>query len=98
VCSGRTSAGVIRSGPVTATGIDWNGKPAIGSQLSGLSVTTTAQYWEFDITSHVQAQKTLGAAEVALAIAMVTSSTETPTSFNSKENASNKPVVVISSK
>jgi hypothetical protein len=84
--------------PVTATGIDWNGKPAIGSQLSSLAVTTTAGYWEFDITSHVQAQKTAGATQVSLAITMVTSSTETPTSFNTKENAASKPVVVIASK
>jgi unsaturated rhamnogalacturonyl hydrolase len=83
--------------PVTATGIDWNGKPAIGSQLASQSVTTTAGWWEFDVTSYVAAQKTAGATKVTFAITMVTSSSETPTSFNAKENASSKPLLVISS-
>jgi Domain of unknown function (DUF1929) len=84
--------------PVAGSGVDWNSKPAIGSQLTTLSVGVTAQYWEIDITSYVQAQKTAGATAVSLAITQVTSSTNSPTSFNSKENASNKPMLVISSK
>jgi hypothetical protein len=84
--------------PVTATGIDWNSKPAIGSQLTTASVGTTAAWFEFDVTAYVQAQKTAGATKVTFAITQVTSSTETQTSFNSRENASNKPLLVISSR
>ena len=84
--------------PVTATGIDWNGKPTIGSQLATLTVGTTAAWFEFDVTAYVQAQKTAGATKVTFAITQVTSSTETQTSFNSRENASNKPMLVISSR
>ena len=84
--------------PVTATGIDWNSKPAIGSQLATLTVGTTAAWFEFDVTAYVQAQKTAGATKVTFAITQVTSSTETQTTFNSRENASNKPMLVISSR
>ena len=50
------------------------------------------------MTSYVQAQKTAGATKVTFAITMVTSSTESPTQFNAKENASNKPLLVTASR
>jgi hypothetical protein len=82
------------------TGITFNTKPAIGSQITSQSVGITAGFWEFDITSYVQAQKTAGATKISLAITQVTNSTNGQTSFNSKENttAANRPLVLISSK
>jgi hypothetical protein len=82
----------------TTTGITWNTKPTIGTQQTSQSVSTTAGWWEFDITSYVQAQKTAGASKVTLAFTNITASDEGPTVFNTKENASNKPLVLISSK
>jgi hypothetical protein len=84
--------------PVTATGIDWNGKPAIGTQLSSLTVGTTAGFWDFDVTAYVQAQRTAGATKVSFAVTMLTSSTESPTSFNARESATSKPLLVVSSR
>ena len=84
--------------PLTTSGVDWNNRPVVGSQLSSQSVSTTAGFWEFDITSHIQAQKTLGVTAATVAITMVTSSTETPTSFTARQSSTNKPIIVISSK
>jgi len=61
-------------------------------------ITTTAGFWEFDVTSYVQAQKTAGAAKVTFAFTSLTQSDNGPTGFNTKENAANQPLVVISSK
>ena len=81
-------------------GITYNTKPAIGSQITSQSVGITAGFWEFDITSYVQAQRTAGATKVSLSIVQVTSSTNGQTSFTSRENATvaNRPLVVISSR
>ena len=59
---------------------------------------TTAAWFEFDVTAYVQAQKTAGATKVTFAITQVTSSTETQTTFNARESATNKPTLVISSR
>ena len=77
-------------------GIDWTGKPTIGAQVTTQNIGLTAAYTEFDITSYVQAQRTAGVAKVTLAVTMVPTSNEGPTTFNTRENAANKPLVVIS--
>src|SRR6185436_9481267 len=84
----------------TTTGITWNTKPTIGAQQTSQSVSTTAGFWEFDITSYVQAQRNLmpPATKITLAFTNLTASDEGPTVFNTKENASNPPLVLISSK
>src|SRR6185436_19217950 len=38
-------------------GITYNNKPAAGAQITSRSVDITPGFWEFDITSYVQAQK-----------------------------------------
>jgi len=58
--------------PVTATGIDWSSKPAIGAQLTAQPIPVAAGYTEFDVTSNVQAQKTAGATKVTFAVTQVT--------------------------
>jgi fibronectin type 3 domain-containing protein len=82
----------------TTTGITWNTKPAIGAQQTSQSISTTAGFWEFDVTAYVQAQKTAGATKVTLTFTSLTASDEGPTVFNTKENASNPPQAVISSR
>jgi hypothetical protein len=83
--------------------ITWNspvvGGPAVSAMpLQSLTVSTTAAFYEFDVTSYVQAQKTAGASAISLSFRSAVSSDEGPTTFNSKENAANKPVLVISSR
>jgi hypothetical protein len=81
-------------------GITYNNKPAAGAQITSQSVGITAGFWEFDITSYVQAQKTAGATKISLSITQTTVSTNGQTVFSSKENATvaNRPLVLISSK
>ena len=70
----------------------------IGSELATVNVnTTTGQYWEWDVTQYLQAQKTAGATAVSFAVKSNTQSDNGPTPFNSDEAASNKPQLVISS-
>jgi CubicO group peptidase (beta-lactamase class C family) len=82
----------------TTTGITWNTKPGIGAQLTSKSVTTAAGWWEFDVTAYVKAQKTAGATSVSFAVTNLTQSDEGPTVFNTKENGSSKPLLVVSSR
>ena len=78
------------------TTITYNNAPAIGAkQGSSQSVGLTAAYVEWDLTSYVQAQKTAGATAVSFEVKQDVANNETPTTFNSRENASNKPQLVV---
>ena len=84
------------------TTITWANSSAvagyIGSELATVNVdTTTGQYWEWDVTQYLQAQKNAGATAVSFAVKSNTQSDNGPTLFNSDEAASNKPQLVISS-
>ena len=80
----------------TETGITWNARPAVGSKLgASVAVGSTAQYHEWDVTAHVQAQKMAGASAVSLAVQMETPTGNSPDSFNAKEAGSNPPQLVI---
>ena len=84
------------------TTITWANSSAvagyIGSELATVNVdTTTGQYWEWDVTQYLQAQKTAGATAVSFAVKSNTQSDNGPIAFNSDEAASNKPQLVISS-
>ena len=73
----------------------WNNKPAIGAkQGSSVTVSTTAGWWEFDVTSYVQARKTAGDAGVSFAFQNDLVSPESQSTFHSKEGA-NDPQLVI---
>jgi len=78
------------------TTITYNNAPAIGAkQGSSQSVGLTAAYVEWDLTSYVQAQKTAGATAVSFELKQDVANNETPTTFNARENASNKPQLVV---
>jgi hypothetical protein len=78
------------------TTINWGNAPTIGAQqASGVNVGLTGAYVEWDLTAYVQAQKSAGAAAISVEVKQDTPNNETPTSFNSKENASNKPQLVV---
>jgi hypothetical protein len=90
------AAFAVASNMWTETGITWNARPAIGGKLgTGVVVAATAQYHEFDVTAHVQAQRMAGASAVSLAVQMETATGNSPDSFNSKEAGSNPPQLVV---
>jgi len=59
-----------------------------------VNVGTNAQYWEWDVTSYVQSQKSGGASSVSIEIQNDVSTTQTAT-FNSREATANNPQLVI---
>ena len=67
----------------------------IGELVDIDDVGLTAAYIEWDLTAYVQAQKTAGASAISIEVKQDVPNNETPTSFNSKENASNKPQLVV---
>jgi fibronectin type 3 domain-containing protein len=76
----------------TETTLTWNNQPALGAkQGSSVNVGTTAGYWEWDVTSYVQAQKTAGATSVSFAVQWDATSTNGQSVFTSKESSTNKP-------
>jgi hypothetical protein len=73
------------------TSITWNNKPSLGAaQGTGVAVTTTAQFYAWDVTSYVAAQKAAGATQISLAIKMDSNVTIGPDVFSSRE-ATNFP-------
>ena len=49
-------------------GITFSNAPAMGAVLLGKNITTTAAYVEWDITGHIQAQRTANATAVSLGL------------------------------
>src|SRR5207244_4012580 len=78
----------------TETGITWNNKPAAGAAITTVNVSTNAQYWEWDITSYVQAQKTGGATQISIQLQNDTGTPQSVT-LNSREAPANKPQLVV---
>jgi uncharacterized repeat protein (TIGR03806 family) len=80
------------------TTITWNNAPVIGAKQGGsVSVGLTAAWNEWDVTAYVQAQKAAGAAAVTFELKQDVANNDSPTVFNSKENAANQPLLVVSS-
>jgi hypothetical protein len=82
--------------------ITWNTAPAIPGPppLATTTLSLVRQWWEWDITSYVKAQKAAGATQITLAVTMDNPITVTQDSFVSKEdtaNAANKPQLVVTS-
>jgi hypothetical protein len=95
---GNTSDGAfgITNTTWTETGITWNNAPALpGSPLVSTTIATTSKYYEWDVTSFVAGQKSGGATQISLAVAMATVISGTQDSFNARENTTNKPQLVV---
>jgi glucose/arabinose dehydrogenase len=76
--------------------INWNNKPATGTTAIGKFTVadTTARYYEVDISKYVKDQKAAG--KSVIAIALKSNVFTSPLAvFNSDENASNKPQLVV---
>jgi outer membrane protein assembly factor BamB len=80
------------------TGIAWSNKPTLGAKLSSASVTRTSAYYEWDVTSYLQAQKAAGKSAVTLAVTMDALPPDGAADvFNSREAGQNTPQLAISS-
>jgi hypothetical protein len=99
---GKSGAGVtmesafaVMDDTWTETGINWNNKPALGAKQSTVTVGTTAQYREWNVTNFVKAQQAAGQANVSLAVSMDIETSNAPDVHNSREAASNPPQLVV---
>jgi parallel beta-helix repeat protein len=93
---GYASAATVLTAYQTADGwsegsITWNNAPAAGSAINSVSMNTTQQYYEIDVTSYVSAQ----ANGDKTASFVLQESAGKYTQINSSENASNPPQLVI---
>jgi hypothetical protein len=76
--------------------ITWSNAPAAGAkQGSSVTIGLTSQYYDFDVTAYLQAEKTLGHSAVSFMLKNDVQTGETQTTFNSKEAASNKPLLLV---
>jgi subtilisin family serine protease len=90
------SAFAVSSNTWSETGLTWNNRPALGTrQGAGVSVSTTADYHDWDVTAFVRAQKSAGASSVSLAVQMDTAVDHAPDTFHSKEAAANRPELLV---
>ncbi|MGO4375372.1 DNRLRE domain-containing protein, partial [Paenibacillus sp. MCAF20] len=77
----------------TETGINWNNAPAITtSYLSSIPINSTPAYYEFDVTSFVQAQLANGTVSLVVLCNVLDGKY---IQFNSKEATVNRPQLVI---
>lgn len=79
----------------TETGINFNNKPAVATLQSTKAVTSTSQYYEFDVTNFVKSEVNSGYSIFSFAITGPNSTQNVGVHFNSKENSANKPQLVI---
>lgn len=80
----------------TESGLTWSNAPtgSVGSVLATRSVTTVPQYWNWDVTSFVNAERAAGRPVVTLRVISNTASGPR-VMLNSRENAANKPQLVL---
>src|SRR6266542_2426362 len=79
----------------TESGITWNNKPALGSALTNqtFNVKTGASY-DIDVSAFIRSEQNAGRGTITLAL-HCTNNTTLLASINSKENASNKPQLIL---
>ena len=81
------------------TTITFSNAPAMTAPaIQSRPVTTTAAYVEWDVTAYVQSQRTASATAISLGLLTTSIFSDAETNINSRENAANKPILIISSK
>lgn len=78
----------------TETGVNYNNKPVFSTLQDTKTISSTAQYYEFDVTNFIQEEVTAGYSTFSFAISGANLQ-DISISFNSKENGSNAPQLVI---
>jgi hypothetical protein len=79
----------------TETGITWNNKPALGTKVATASITTAAQYREWNVLALVKARQAAGRDTVDLAVGMDMDTASGPDTHNSREAPNNPPQLVV---
>ena len=94
----RTSVFACANTTWSESGITWNNRPATGTAALATTTmvnnSTTARWYEWDVTSYLQAEKAAGRSVVTLVLKNAASSTPYDT-FNSKEAGSNVPELIV---
>jgi hyaluronate lyase len=78
----------------TETGLNWNNAPASTAEIASSTISTTANYYEFDVTDYVKNH--LDQKEVTF-ILTGTGKQDIYMDFNSKEKGENPPQLLINS-
>lgn len=76
------------------TELNYNNKPAFSTLQDTKTITTAAQYYEFDVTNFVQAEVAAGYSTFSFAISGANLQ-DISISFNSRESASNNPTLSV---
>jgi hyaluronate lyase len=76
----------------TESGINWNNKPEAGALLGTGIYSTVNQWRDYDVTSFVKDQLT---GDKVASFAVISADVEKMFRFNSRNNASNKPVLYL---
>jgi hypothetical protein len=78
------------------TSLNWNNRPASGTTVLGTIAVagTSAQWYEVDLTSHVQAQRSAGASVIAIAL-KCTDDTLPYISLSSRESGSPPQLLIL---
>ena len=74
--------------------ITWNNRPALGSAITTANISTTKQYYTWNVLSAVAAAQAAGQTQISLAVTMNSPTTNADT-FNARENAANQPQLVV---
>jgi hypothetical protein len=96
----QTAAYSVANTTWTETGLTWNNKPAPGATaLATVTIvnnSTTARWYELDVTAYLQAEKAAGRNTVTLALKNVANSSPYVT-LSSKEatTVANRPHVLV---
>jgi hypothetical protein len=100
VANANVPIGVFNAGKTAwdESAITFNNRPVVGTlQAQALvSVHTTQQWWEFDLTNWLRAEKAIGNNVVTLVLRNL-QQTVTTTSFASKEAGQNAPELIVTS-
>ena len=96
--SGTPNVGVFKSinDAWTETGVTWNNRPATsGGAVATKAITgTTGQWYEWDLTSMIQAERAAGN-QILTLVLRATNTTNPMATFNSGEAASNTPELLV---
>jgi hypothetical protein len=79
----------------TETGLTWNNAPAAGTKQSTVTVGLTSQYYDFDVTAFVKSERAAGNTDASFVLKADAAFGDSPTTFNSREAASNKPYMLV---
>lgn len=80
----------------TETGITYNNRPAMSAEpLDTVTVTSTARYYEYDVTGFVQSEASLGRSVISFGVTGRDEAEDVRVIFNSRESGENRPELVI---